>query len=58
MKYKLGMIGCTYLMIIGSILHDLLRFMILTTIFVPIMFLPFSNFSRIMENISKYVNER
>jgi hypothetical protein len=58
MKYKFGMIGCTYLMIIGSILYDILRFIFLTVIFIPIMFLPFNSFSRIMGNISKYVNER
>jgi len=58
MKNKLGMIGCTYATIILSILHDILRFVFLTIIFIPIMFFDFNRFSRIMNDISKYVNER
>ena len=53
MKNKIMMIFYTFVIIITKTIYDIFLVILFIIFFIPILFLPFENFSRILEKMHK-----
>jgi len=54
-KYKFGMIGCTFLIIILRIIFDIFKLLFLIIFCIPLLFFDFNRFSKILNNIQESI---